>query len=160
MKRCVVFFGYIACFVLLPLQIVTALTYIVGRQFFDIPATPLQELEWHLFTACVFFTIGFAYLQDRHVRIDIVRERLGARTRAWIELIGFVIAVLPFCALFIWQGSVETWASFVAGERSRAALGLEYRWVIRATVPLGALLLLIAGILVFQRNVKLLRGRI
>lgn len=160
MKRCVVFFGYVACFVLLPLQIVIALAYIVGRQFFNIPATPLQELEWHLFTGCVFLTIGFAYLQDRHVRIDIVREKLGVRTRAWIEAIGFLVAILPFCVLFIWQGSLETWAAFVTGERSRAALGLEYRWIIRATVPLGALLLLMAGLLVFHRNMKLLRGRV
>ena len=159
MERCVVLFGHIACFVLLPLQIFAALSYIVGLQFFSIPATPLQELEWQLFTACVFLMIGFAYLLDRHVRVDIVRERFGIRTRAWIELTGFLIAVLPFCVLLIWQGSLETWSAFVTGERSRAALGLEYRWIVKATVPLGALFLLLAGIVVFQRNLNLLRGR-
>jgi TRAP-type mannitol/chloroaromatic compound transport system permease small subunit len=159
MERCVILFGYIACFVLLPLQIGAALLYIVGRQFFDFPATPLQELEWQFFTASVFFTIGFAYLSDRHVRIDIVREKLGVRKRAWIELTGFLIAILPFCVIVIWQGFQETWTAFILDERSRAALGLGYRWIIKSTVPLGALFLLLAGIVVFQRNVNVLRGR-
>ena len=159
MERCVLLFGYIACFILLPLQILCALFYIVGRQFLNIPATPLQELEWQLFTACLFFVIGFAYLLDRHVRIDIVREKLGARKRAWIELMGFLVAILPFCAIFIWQGSLEAWSAFISGEHSRASMGLGYKWIIKATVPLGALFLLLAGVVVFRRNVKLLRDQ-
>ncbi len=157
MERCVVVFGYIACFVLLPLQILCALFYIVGRQFYIIPATPIQELEWQLFTAGVFFVIGFAYLMDRHVRIDIVREKLGARKRAWIEAIGFLVAIVPFCVLFIWQGALETWTAFTLGEHSRASMGLAYRWVIKATVPLGALFLLLAGVIVFRRNLNVIR---
>jgi len=159
MERCVILFGNIACFVLLPLQIICALFYIVGRQFYNIPATPIQELEWQLFTACVFFVIGFAYLLDRHVRIDIVREKLGARQRAWIEVTGFVVAILPFCMLLIWQGSLEAWTALMSGEHSRASLGLAYRWIIKATLPLGALFLLFAGVVVFRRNLKLLRDR-
>ncbi len=159
MERCVVFFGYVACFVLLPLQILVALFFIVGRQFLDIPATALQELEWQLFTACVFFLIGFTYLTDRHVRIDILREKFSPRKRAWIELVGFFVAILPVSSLFIWQGSVETWTSFVWHEHSRATLGLGFKWIIKSTVPLGAVFLLLAGIAVFKRNLKLLIGR-
>jgi TRAP-type mannitol/chloroaromatic compound transport system permease small subunit len=159
MERCVVLFGYLACFVLLPLQILFALFYIVGRQFLNIPATPIQELEWQLFTACVFFTIGFAYLRDRHVRIDIVREKLDARTHARIELTGFLLAIVPFCLIVIWQGCLETWAAYISGEHSRASLGLAYRWIVKSTVPLGALFLLLAGIVVFRRNLKFLRDR-
>lgn len=159
MERCVVVFGRIACFVLLPLQILTALFFIVGRQFLDIPSTALQELEWQLFTACVFLLIGFAYLHDRHVRIDIFRENFSARKRAWIELAGFFVAILPVSILFIWQGTMETWTSFVWHEHSRATLGLGFKWIIKATVPLGAALLLLAGIVVFKRNLKLLQER-
>lgn len=158
MERCVVLFGYIACFILLPLQILIALFFIIGRQFLDIPSTALQELEWQLFTACVFLLIGFAYLYDRHVRIDIFREKFSPRKRAWIELAGFFLAILPVSVLFIWQGSMETWTSFVWHEHSRATLGLGYKWIIKATVPLGAAFLLLAGIVVFKRNLKLLRS--
>jgi len=156
MERCVVVIGNIACFVLLPLQILVALFFIVGRQFLDIPATALQELEWQLFTACVFLLIGFAYLADRHVRIDILRERFTTRQRAWVEVAGFFFAILPVSVLFIWQGSMETWTSFVWHEHSRATLGLGFKWVIKATVPLGAVFLLLAGMVVFKRNLKLL----
>jgi TRAP-type mannitol/chloroaromatic compound transport system permease small subunit len=158
MQRIVTLFGHIACFILLPLQILIALFFIVGRQFLDIPATALQELEWQLFTACVFLLIGLAYLHDRHVRIDIFREKFSRRTRAWIELAGFFVAILPVSVLFIWQGSMETWTAFVWHEHSRATLGLGYKWIIKATVPLGATFLLLAGMVVFNRNLKFLRN--
>jgi TRAP-type mannitol/chloroaromatic compound transport system permease small subunit len=159
MERCVVFFGNIACFVLLPLQILVALFFIVGRQLLDIPETALQELEWQLFTACVFLLIGFTYLADRHVRIDILREKFSTRRQAWIELAGFFLVILPVSVLFIWQGSMETWTSFVWHEHSRATLGLGFKWIIKATVPLGAMFLLFAGIVVFKRNLKFLLDR-
>lgn len=42
------------------------------------------------------------------------------------------------------------------GERSRAALGLSNRWIIKSMIPAGALLLLLAGLDVTFRNIKLL----
>lgn len=81
--------GVVAACILIPGQIVVALLYLGGRRFFRMPITPLQELEWHFFFALVFLTIGAALLADRHVRIDIVRERLSERTRAKIEIAEF-----------------------------------------------------------------------
>lgn len=130
--------------------------YIVGRQFTRLPSTPIQELEWHFFTALVFFTIGFAYLHDRHVRIDILRDGFSERKRAWIEVIGFFVALLPFCLLIIWQGSLSTWSAFLSDERSRAAMGLDYRWIIKSSVPIGALFLLLSGIVVVRRCLRVL----
>ena len=35
--------------------------------------------------------IGYAYLKDAHVRIDLVRERLSERAQWWIELAGCLL---------------------------------------------------------------------
>jgi len=47
----------------------------IGRQFFNVGSTRLQELEWHFFVAVVMLGLGHTYLRDAHVRIDIVRDR-------------------------------------------------------------------------------------
>ena len=47
--------------------------------------------------------------------------------------------------------------SFAKGEISAATTGLSYRWAIKATVPFGSVLLLIAGIGVFCRSLLGLR---
>ena len=147
-----------AC-ILIPAQLVVSITYVVGRRLFNVPITPLQELEWHFFFALVFLTLGAALLADRHVRIDIVRDRLSPRSRAWIEIVGFVIALLPFCAALIYFGTTAAWESFLIGERSRVALGLPWRWIIKSFVPLGGLLLLLSGIVVTGRNVEVLLSK-
>ena len=148
--------GLFAAYVLLPAQIVLSVGYVVARQFLDFQLTPLQELEWHLFFALVFLTLGSAYLGDRHVRIDIVREHMSERTRAVIEILGFFLALLPFTLIILYLGSITAWDTFAIGERSRAPLGLPHRWIIKSLIPIGALLLLLAGAVVTIRNVRFL----
>ncbi len=152
------FAGITACWVFIPAQILISVGHIIGRRLFAFSGTPLQELEWHLFVATIFFCFGLAYLSDRHVRIDILRDRLGAASRARIEVVGFFIAILPFCLVTIYFGTEYAVDSFEMGERSRAALGLPHRWIIKSVIPLGALFLLVAGIVVVSRNIAILRG--
>lgn len=151
--------GVLAACVLIPAQLAVATTYVIGRQFLLLPATRLQELEWHFFMILVFLTLGLAYLDDRHVRIDVLRERFSPRTKAWIEVIGVVVALVPFCLVVIYVGSRAAWQSFLIGEASRSPTGLPYRWIIRAVLPLGALFLLAAGSFVAARNIEILRRR-
>jgi TRAP-type mannitol/chloroaromatic compound transport system permease small subunit len=153
--------GLGAAYILLPIQIVLSVGYVIARQFFHFQLTPWQELEWHLFFALVFLTLGNAYLADRHVRIDIVRDRMSERTRAMIEIAGFFLALLPFALVLIYLGTTPAWDSFMVGERSRAPLGLPYRWIIKSMIPVGALLLLLSGVVVTLRNVRILsRSRV
>lgn len=149
--------GIVAACVLIPAQLAISTFYVVGRQFWLLPATALQELEWHFFMTLVFLTLGLAYLDDRHVRIDVLRDNFSARTRAWIEVIGIVVALVPFCVVVMYVGSRAALQSFLIGESSRAPLGLPYRWIIRSVVPLGAMFLLAAGSVVAARNIATLR---
>jgi TRAP-type mannitol/chloroaromatic compound transport system permease small subunit len=145
-----------AC-ILIPAQVVVSLVYVLGRRFLLVPVTALQELEWHFFFALVFLTLGAALLADRHVRIDILRQRISIRARARIEIAGFVIGLLPFCLAVVYFGSLAAWDSYLVGEASAAALGLPWRWVVKSMVPIGGVLLLAAGVVVTARNVATLR---
>lgn len=131
---------------------------VITRRFFVIGSTQLQELEWHfhvvLFTLC----IGWAYMKDAHVRIDLLRERLSDRTQWWIELAGCILFLLPYCALVIWF-SADFWhRSWLQGECSNSATGLCYRWTIKAFIPIGFSLLALSGIAVMLRKIVELFG--
>ncbi len=126
---------------------------IVGRQFYDTSSIMLAELEWHLFLVFFLFSVAYAYVQNAHVRIDVFRDRLAPRARALMEAIGFVVALAPFCLVTIVYGLDFAWMAWTTNERSRTALGLPMRWIIKGALPLGAGLLLLAGLAVFVRNV-------
>lgn len=131
----------------------------VGRQFFNTGSMRLQELQWHFFMALVMLSLGHVYLRDGHVRIDILRDHMRPRTRAWIELAGCLVVLVPFCLMLIVFGGELAHGAFVTGERSRAPLGLPMRWIIVSGLPLGGLLLLVAGLSIAWRNCLFLAGR-
>ncbi|WP_193367920.1 TRAP transporter small permease subunit [Pelagibius marinus] len=144
--------------VILPLLIGVSVYDIIGRQFYNTGSTRLQELEWHLFLTLVMVSIGYAYLRDIHVRIDVFRDRASDRTKAIVEIVGYFVALVPFCLVVVAYGSELAAMAFTTGERSRAAMGLPMRWIIKSTLPFGALILLLAGSCAFGRNVLFLLG--
>lgn len=140
----------------LVLLIVLVILYDVAtRGSLFVGSTELQELEWHLHTAVLMLALAYAYLSDSHVRIGLVRDRLPARTQAFLEAAGTVFFLVPFCLVAIYYGVDFAQTSFVQGESSASPAGLGQRWIVKSTLPVGMTLLLIAGCLVFVRAVRI-----
>jgi TRAP-type mannitol/chloroaromatic compound transport system permease small subunit len=71
-----------------------------------------------------------------------------------------VLFLLPFVALILVYSVPFVISSFRLGEVSQAPGGLPLRWVVKALLPLGFLLLLVAVISRLTRVWKLLFGRV
>lgn len=128
-----------------------------SQQISIVSSTKLQELEWHLHGTLFLLCLGFAYLKDDHVRIELIRDRMRPRTRIWIELIGNVLFLLPFAGIAAYWGYEFAEMAFSLGETS-AQSGLDHRWIIKGMIPLGSVLLFLAGIVVSLRCVLYLFG--
>lgn len=144
-RRIVAGGGWLAALVFLPGLILVAIFDIATRRFLQLGSTPLQELQWHFFFACAMFAVGATYLRDRHVRVDILRERLPAPWKERIERVLLVVLLLPVCLVLAWFGTRMAWLSWTQDETSAAAMGLSQRWIVKTALPIGALLLFLAG---------------
>ena len=73
----------------------------IMRYAFNEGNLALQELEWHLFS--VVFLLGAAYTlkQDGHVRVDIIFVNLSEKVKAWIDLFGIFVFLIPFSIIVI-----------------------------------------------------------
>ena len=131
---------------------------VVTRRFLVLGSTKLQELEWHFHVVLFAFCLGFAYLKDSHVRIDLIREKLPERVQWWIELIGVMVFLLPFCSLVVYFTFDFTVRSFETNEISASATGLSHRWIIKSAIPIGFGLLALSGIVVALRKLIELFG--
>lgn len=129
---------------------------IVTRRFLVLGSTKLQEMEWHLHAALFLLALGFGYLRNSHVRIEVVRERFSQLWKARLEVTGITLFLVPYAALVIWFGLDFAERSFNINEVSSALTGLSHRWIIKSFVPFGMLLLLLAGIAVLLRNLAYL----
>jgi TRAP-type mannitol/chloroaromatic compound transport system permease small subunit len=138
--------------------IVVTVFDVITRRFANLGSTKLQEAEWHLHAILFAFLIGYAYIKDAHVRIDLVRERLSERAQWWLELIGCLFFLIPYCFLVVWYGIDFAVRSYEIGEVSASATGLSHRWIIKSVVPLGFGLLGLAGIAIAFRKIVELFG--
>ena len=130
---------------------------ILQQDFFG--STQLQELEWHLHTILFLFCLGYAYVKGAHVRIDLIRERLSSRTQSWIEIIGIMLFLLPFCGLVMVYGIEFALSSYQQHEGSASGGGLPDRWIIKSALPLGIGLLALAGVAQLLNRLSALRRR-
>ena len=111
-----------------------------------ITSTKMQELEWHLHAALFLLCMGFGYVKNSHVRIEIVREKFDVYTKSWLEVIGIVIFIIPYTYLLFRYGLNFTERSFHLNEVSAALTGLSHRWIIKAAIPSGFALLALQGV--------------
>ena len=92
------------------------------------------------------FLVGAAYTlkHEGHVRVDIFYRKFSPRTRAWVDLGGTLLLLLPVC-LFIFIASYDYVAqSWALQEGSREAGGLDGVFLLKS------LILVMAGLLVLQ----------
>ena len=109
-------------------------------------------MEWHLHTSLFLLVLGYAYLKDAHVRIEIVREKYSTKVKAILEILGIIIFLIPYTILVIYFGIDFVQRSFSLNEVSSALTGLSHRWIIKSFIPIGMFLLFLAGVSLLLKN--------
>ena len=146
----------------LVLVMVLLVSYDVAmRYFFQSGSVALQEMEWHLFS--LIFLIGASYTlkRDDHVRLDLFYKSkfMDDRRRAWVDLFGSIFLLIPFCILIISSAWPFVVQSYIHLEGSPDPGGLPYRWILKASIPLGFTFLLLQGIADIVKNLSTLLGK-
>ena len=104
-----------------------------------------QELEWHLLVPLTLIGMSYAMRHGDHVRVDILYARFSLRGKLAVELVSALLALI-FSALVIWLSLAYVGQSWSIGEGSANPGGLDYRYVIKAMIPLGFALLLLQSL--------------
>lgn len=127
---------------------------VVMRYFFQSGSTALQELEWHIFS--LIFLLGAAYTlkHDGHVRVDVFYQKFSERGRAWVDLLGTVFLLIPFCVLIIYCSWPFVHNAYEMAEASPDPGGLPYRFLLKAAIPLCCALLALQGLALAIRNLR------
>ena len=137
-------------------MVLVTFVIVVLRYAFDLGWIWLQESVTYMHAAL--FLVGAAYTLKHggHVRVDIFYRRCSPRTRAWIDLGGSLLLLLPMC-LFIfivsWDYVAQSWALY---EGSREAGGLDGVFLLKSLILVMAGLLLLQGVAIAIRQLLLL----
>jgi len=126
-----------------------------GRLF---ESTMLQELEWHFHAALFALVLGYGYIHNTHVRVDLIRERLVLRKKAWLELVGISVFLIPFTLTILWFAIGYAYGSYGMNEQSTSTVGLTHRWIIKSVLVFGLITVVVAGLSVWLQVVLVLFG--
>lgn len=127
------------------------------RYVFGIGFVFLQEL--YVWLHAIVFTGGAAYAlkHDTHVRVDVFYSRFSERTKAWVNLAGAALMVLPWMMLTAWLAWPWVQASWAIRESSAMSDGLPALYLLKSMLLVMAALLSLQAVALAARSIRTLR---
>jgi len=114
------------------------------------------EAQWYLFS--LIFLLGAAHTlqRDQHVRVDVLYGRMSLKAKAWLDLVGSILFLVPFSlfGLFIsWPAVRNSWAVY---EVSPDPGGLA-RYPIKTVMLICFALLLLQAVSEILKRIQIIR---
>ncbi|MGA7799223.1 MAG: TRAP transporter small permease subunit [Gammaproteobacteria bacterium] len=128
------------------LLVLDTFAVVVLRYLFSLGWIAMQESMTYLHAFV--FLLGAAYTlrHDGHVRVDIVYRELSPRTRAWLDLLGTFVFLVPVCVFILWSSWGYVASSWALHEGSAEAGGLPLVYILKTAIPVMATLVLVQGL--------------
>lgn len=115
------------------------------------------ELQWYLFGTIFMMGAAYTLRHDAHVRVDIFYSRLSDKGKAWVDVLGTLLFMLPFCALALWMSLHWVEFSWKIHEGSPNPSGLP-RYPIKTVVPVAFGFLILQGLSQLIKSVAIIKG--
>jgi TRAP-type mannitol/chloroaromatic compound transport system permease small subunit len=145
--------AWLALFIVLVQFAVVVLRYALG-----IGSIWLSESVIYGHAALFLLAAAWTLEAGGHVRVDIFYADASPRTKAWVDLLGALLLLLPFMAVIAWFALPYVARSWAIMERSRETSGLPFVYLLKALIPAFALLMALQGISQASRAGLVLRA--
>lgn len=128
-----------------------------ARKLFDVSSNAYLELQWVLFSVVFLLCSPWTLLSNEHIKIDIINHMFPLKVRSWIDMIGHLFFLVPFCLILIWTSVPFFLVSYHQNEQSFNANGLP-QWPAKSLIMIGMTLLLLQAISEIIKRAAIMRG--
>lgn len=136
----------------------TAILRYAGRTFdWSMNLTPGTELQWYMFSLVFLMGAAYGVRHDAHVRVDVLYSTLSRTKRAWIDLVGTVLFLIPFSVVMLIVSWPAVMNSVSVRERSPDPGGLA-RWPIKIVILISFALLIVQALSQITKYIDVIRG--
>lgn len=130
---------------------VAVLVYEVGaRHLFNTPTIWAHGMTQRIFAVYYFICGAYISLTLSHIKMDVIYNRFSLRTRAILDMIGFLF-FFAFCGVLLWWGSGYAWDSLMRLEPCNTPFRAPL-YPVKLMIPLGTLLIFLQELAQFWRN--------
>ena len=139
------------------LMVIITFLVVILRYLFDIGWIAMQESTTYLHAAVFMLGAAFTLKHEGHVRVDIFHRSMNARGKAWVDLAGTLLLLLPVCGFIFWiswQYVADSWSVL---EGSREAGGIPGVFLLKSLILLFPLTLMLQAVASVLRNLQVIR---
>jgi TRAP-type C4-dicarboxylate transport system permease small subunit len=147
--------GYLCGLGILVMGLVLAYE-VVCRYFFDSPTIWAQETSVYIFMWTMLAGSAYTLMKGKHVRIDLLFERLSQRMQCRLDILTSLIGV-AFSAVVSWQ-AWEMMLSSLKFAKVSATLLRVPMWIPQCSLLLGFVLLTFQFAFIIADRLQTLRG--
>ncbi len=126
------------------------------RYLFDSGYIWMQESVIWMHALVFLLAAAYTLHADEHVRVDIFYRRMTPRGRAWVNLLGTLLLLMPsmcFVLLTSFDFVAQAWR---VHETSSEAGGLPALYLLKTAIPVAAVLLMLQGLALLIRSFDLI----
>lgn len=145
--------GKLFAWLIIPL-VVGLLYEVVARYVFNAPTLWAYDLTYMLYGAHFIMAAAYLLSLGGHIRIDVFYNHFSPRGKAIIDLCGYVVLFFPVIVALLIYGIEYALFSWSMGERTSISAWRPIIYPLKAIFALGILLLLLQGVAMFIRNLR------
>lgn len=139
-------------------MVLVTFAVVVLRYQFQVGWIAMQESITYMHALVFMLGAAFTLKREGHVRVDIFYRRFGARARAWVDLLGTLLFLMPVFVFLLWVSWDYVLFSWSLREGSQEAGGLPFLYLLKGIMLVMPLLMLMQGIAMLANCVLILTG--
>ena len=139
-------------------MVLTTFFVVVARYGFAWGRVWIQESYVWMHGAVFMLAAAYTLLHDGHVRVDVFYRPANERFKAWVNLVGVFVLLLPTVLVVLWYTIPYVQSSWIRLEMSREAGGLPGLFLFKTIIPIFCVLMALQGLAMAGRSILVLRG--
>jgi TRAP-type mannitol/chloroaromatic compound transport system permease small subunit len=155
--RCNVLVGRAVSWLTL-LMVLAGAAIVFARYALHEGAVWLQESVIFMHGIVFLCASAYALSVGAHVRVDFIYERLSLRQRAWVDIIGAIVLLIPFAFSILYFSLSYVRNSWTILERSPDFRGLPGVFLLKTLIWFFAISLLLQALVQIGRGIRVLQG--
>lgn len=133
---------------------------VVMRYGFNAGSIALQESVLYLHALVFMLGAAYTFKSDEHVRVDVFYRGFSPKKKAWVNLVGGIIFLLPVTLYTAYLSMDYVAASWRVLETSQEPGGLPFIYLLKTLIPIMMITLIIQGFADIFKSLGIITGQI
>jgi TRAP-type mannitol/chloroaromatic compound transport system permease small subunit len=142
------------CLLLVSLTVLVVLL----RYFFGMGSIAVQEAVTYVHSTIFMLGLAVALQRGGHVRVDIFYRNFSVQRKAWVNFLGGMFFLLPFCGLMLFSSWDYVLASWAIKEASAESGGIAAVYLLKSLMILMPITLALQGLSQILNSLLCIKG--